>query len=268
LYGLDDAVELRRYLTILRSRAWLIAITVLVAASAGYGLASGPSQYVARATIYVGSRSISLEPASGELSNDRAAAIDRLVLTFSYMVDSEPIARRAAEQLGLDMSASQIVAATEAEPEPATQLLYIDVTDPDPAVAQSLANGLGDAFVEAVQEFEPGDLEGSVPRLPAYVYQRASLPTQPKPTSALQTVVLAALFGLLASGGIVFVLDYLNVTIRSTGDAERRLELPVLGVIPAQAGLPVERWARPGPADSDRERAETDPMRTTEPSGA
>ncbi len=241
-------MELRRYLTILQSRAWLIVIIVLLTVGAGYALADQPAQYVARTTLYVGSRSISFEPADGELSNDRAAALDRLVLTFSFMVDSEPIARRAAEQLGLDRSAGEIVEATVAAPEPATQLLYIDVTDDDPAVAQALANGLGDAFVEAVQEFEPGDPEGAVPRLPAYVYQQASLPTEPKPTDGLKTVILAGLFGLLAASGIVFLLDYLNVTIRSAVDAERRLELPVLGVIPALGeALPVERLNLPVP---------------------
>jgi capsular polysaccharide biosynthesis protein len=244
-------VELRRYLTILQSRAWLIAVAVLLTACTGYALSNKPAEYVARTTIYVGSRSISLEAADGELSNDRATAIDRLVLTFSFMVDSEPIARRAAEQLGLDRPASDIVDKTEATPEAATQLLYIDVTDNDPAVAQDLANGLADAFVEAVQEFEPGDLEGAVPRLPAYVYQQASLPTEPKPTDALKTVMLAAIFGLLAACGIVFLLDYLNLTIRTVADAERRLELPVLGVIPALGeDLPIERMNLPPPREA------------------
>jgi capsular polysaccharide biosynthesis protein len=249
-------VELRHYLTILQGRVWLIVAAALLAGSAGYGISNKPPAYVARATLYVGSRSISLEPGSGELSNDRATAIDRLVLTFSFMVDSEPIARRAAEEIGLERPASDIVKATEALPQAATQLLYIDVTDPDPAVAQDLANGLADAFVEAVQEFEPGDLEGAVPRLPAYIYQQASLPTAPKPTDAAKTVMLAVLFGLLASSGIVFLLDYLNLTIRSVLDAERRLELPVLGVIPALgAELPVEHLNLPASSRGPMARA-------------
>lgn len=261
-------MELRRYLTILQARKWLIIVTVLLCAAAGYAIADVPPQYVARTTLYVGSRSISLDPAEGELSNDRATAIDRLVLTFSFMVDSEPIAARAADELGIDRSAADIVEATTAAPEPATQLLYIDVTDHDPAVAQGLANGLGDAFVEAVQEFEPGDLEGAVPRLPAYVYQRATLPTEPQPTSAVQSVLLGGVFGLLVSAGFVFLLDYLNVTIRSAHDAERRLELPVLGVIPALGeDLPVERLQQHDPSPEEPSEATWRPT-PREPSDA
>jgi capsular polysaccharide biosynthesis protein len=261
-------VELRRYITILQARKWLIIITVLLCGTAGYAIASKPPQYVARATLYVGSRSISFDPAEGELSNDRATAIDRLVLTFSYMVDSEPIAARAADEVGIDRSATEIVEATTAAPEPATQLLYIDVTDSDPAIAQGLANGLADSFVDAVQEFEPGDLEGAVPRLPAYVYQRALLPTEPQPNSALQSVLLGSMFGLLLSCGFVFLLDYLNVTIRSVNDAERRLELPVLGVIPSLGDdLPVERLQPPDPSPEEQAEAAWRPS-MHEPSGA
>ncbi len=241
-------MELRRYLAIFRRRLWFILATLLLTTSVGYAVTEEPPQYLARTTIYVGSRTISLEPGANELSGDRAAALDRLVLTFSKMIDSEPIAQRTVVQLDLDRSPREVVEATSVKPEPATQLLYIDVTDIDPAVAQSLANGLAEAFVEAVQEFEPGDTEGAVPRLPAYVFERAGLPTAPVPTNQLQSVVLAALFGLLAASGLAILLDYLDLTIRSAADAERRLELPVLGVIPLLDGyLPPERL-NPTPA--------------------
>lgn len=224
---------------------WFIVATVVLATAAGYVAADTTPEYVAQATIYVGSRTIALEPAAGELSNDRATAIQLLVLTFSKMIDSEPIAKEAATQLGIDRSARSIVEATTADPEPGTQLLYISVTDSDPAMAQSLANGLADVFVDAVQEFEPGDLEGSVPRLPAYVFERAELPVAPVPTDQLKTVLLAALFGFAVSAGVAFLFDYLDITIRTTDDIERELELPVLGVIPALDGeLPPERMLR------------------------
>src|SRR3546814_8110350 len=44
----------------------------------------------------------------------------------------------------------------------------------DPEMAQTLANGLADTFVKDIQEFEPGVTEGTVPRLPAYVFERRS----------------------------------------------------------------------------------------------
>ena len=59
------------------------------------------------------------------------------------------------------------------------------------------------------------------------------------------------LFGLLVGAALVFLLDYLDLSLRSTDDVERLLELPVLGVIPAfgpnpfgdLASAPVEKRA-------------------------
>src|SRR3546814_3917536 len=92
----------------------------------------------------------------------------------------------------------------------------------DPEMAQTLANGLADTFVKDIQEFEPGVTEGTVPRLPAYVFERAELPEVPVPTNRIRTVALAAVFGLLVAAGTALLLDYLDITIRSTDDVERR----------------------------------------------
>ncbi len=251
-------MELRQYLSVLRSRLWLILAATLLAAGVGFTLSSSTPTYLARSTIYVGSRTISLEPTASDLSTDRLAALDRIVLTFSKMIDSEPVAEQAIRQLDLELEADEVVEATEVSPEPATQLLYIEVSDEDAATAQALSNGLADAFVEAVQEFEPGESttagEGTVPVLPAYVFERAALPTDPEPTDQLRSILLATLFGLVAGTALAFLLDYLDVSLRSAADVERRLELPVLGVIPA-LGSEAPFGGRPRQPAPPRERA-------------
>lgn len=226
-------MELRRYLELFRRRWVLIAVITLLAIAAAYQATPRDDRYVARSTLYIGSRTI--DPDSRDLSSDRAAALDRLVLTFGVMIDSEPIATRAIGLTGISRSAPGVVAATTATPEPATQLLYIDVVDSDPAAAQAIANGLADAFVEAVQDFEPGTSagEGDVPVLPAYIFERARLPTVPTPNGLTQNLVLGGLLGLGAAAALVLLLEYLDVSVKSAEDAERLLDLPVLGVIPS-----------------------------------
>ena len=226
-------MELRQYLSVLRSRLWLIVLATILAAGVGFTLSSSTATYLARSTLYVGSQNVA--ETSNELTTDRIAALSSYILTFSKMIDSEPIAAQALRNLDLDSSAEDVVRDTDVELEPGTQLLYIDVSNEDATTAQSLSNALADAFVEAVQEFEPSaiDAEGAVPRLPAYVFERAQLPTDPEPTDQIRTVLLATLFGLVGGIALAFLLDYLDVSLRSAADVERRLELPVLGVIPA-----------------------------------
>lgn len=237
-------MELHRYLSVLRSRSWLILATTTLAAVVGYLSADSAAAYTSRSTLYVGSTSFDVT--QGDLSNDRVTALQSIVLTFSRMIDSQPIALRAVQRLDLDLTAGYVVNATSTSQEPGTQLLYINVTDPDPALAQTLANGLADVFVETVQEFEPTSSEGDVPQLPAYVFERAQLPTVPESSQRLTSVVLAALFGLLASAGAALLLDYLDLSVKTAADVEQRLELPVLGVVPAMGDhVPLNEWYGP-----------------------
>jgi capsular polysaccharide biosynthesis protein len=227
-------MELRRYLALIRSRWLLVGLTVVIALGAAWQITPKGERYTARSTLYIGSRTI--DPDTRDLSADRANALDRLVLTFGIMIDSEPVAARAIELTGAQTSPGALVAATTTAAEPATQLLYIDVVDSDPAVARALANGLADAFVEAVQDFEPGTTtgeEGDIPVLPAYIFERARLPTEPESSGLLKNLLLGGLLGLAVAVAVVLLLDYLDVSIRTPDDAERLIELPVLGVIPS-----------------------------------
>jgi capsular polysaccharide biosynthesis protein len=243
-------VELRQYLSVLRSRLWLILVTTVLCAVAGFFVSSSEPNYVARATLYVGSGAAG---SNEEITADQLQTIDRFVLTYSKMIDTETIAEQAIERLDVDDDPEDVVAATTVRPEPFTQLLYVEVSDPDPAAAQAMANALTEEFVDAVQDFEPGtqvEAEGAVPQLPAYVFEKARLPTTAQASAQIQTVILAIFFGILASCGVAFLLDYLDVSLRSAADVERRLELPVLGVIPAfgDQGLFGRANERPGRA--------------------
>jgi capsular polysaccharide biosynthesis protein len=60
-------------------------------------------------------------------------------------------------------------------------------------------------------------------------------------------LILGGLFGFLAAAGLAFLLEYLDVTIKSAADAERRLELPVLALIPLDRELPAMTSRRGSP---------------------
>ena len=222
-----QGLELRRYLSVLRKRLLLILVTVAVAVVVAVARTPDDRLYVANATLLVGPQQF--EPS---VSNDVLSAVERITTTFSQLIPTQPVAAAALEDLGLGRSAASVAAATSASVVPETQLLVVTVADPDPAVARDLANAMSDAFVDRVGELDPG--EGAIPFAPVYVFERAQLPTTPVATSALQQVVIAGLFGLVAAVGVSFLLEYLDITIKSAAAVERRLQLPVLGVVPKE----------------------------------
>lgn len=229
-------MELRRYLHIFRKRWALILFSVLLGVGAGFLTRPTDTLYQASTTIYVGSRQFS---EANSTTNDQGVGVERLARTFSIMIPSQPIASEAVNRTGVPRSPSGVAGNIRASVIGGTTLILVTVTDSDPAVARALANGVSDAFVEGVQQFEPGITtgdEGELPLLPAYVFNRAVLPTQPLPTDAMQSIVVGALFGFVISCAVAVLLDYLDITPRAAHDLERRTGLPVLGVIPKVEG--------------------------------
>jgi capsular polysaccharide biosynthesis protein len=225
-------VELRRYFAIIRRRWFLVALTLVAGLVGAYLTTPQASTYSAQTTLYVGSRQFSNQNSNLAVSGDTQAGLQTLIQTFSLMIRSRPIAADAVKRAGVQRSAEGVVGATLVVPE--LDLIRVKVTDPQPAVAQKLADGLADAFVDKIAAFEPNSTPqpGEVPQLPAYVFERAILPTVPNPTGGTRHAILGLLFGLVVGIGVVFLLEYLDITIKSAADAERRLELPVLGIIP------------------------------------
>jgi protein tyrosine kinase modulator len=236
-------MELRRYLSIARRRALLIIAIVVAAVLAGWFVTPRTKTYTATSTMYVGSRSISVDPRSGQVSGDRVAGLDRLILTFTAMMRSNPVAASAVDNAGVNRQAGAVAAATVAKQVPNTNLITVSVTDHDPAAARALANGVSAAFVNQIQQFEPRDAQN--PDQVVSVYQRASLPSVPNPSSLARNLALAGLLGVLVAAGVVALLEHLDISIRSSDDVERHLELPVLGVVPSLGDeLPVTQASR------------------------
>jgi non-specific protein-tyrosine kinase len=64
------------------------------------------------------------------------------------------------------------------------------------------------------------------------VIEPATLPAQPANASLERDVLLAMMVGLILSAGLVFLLEYLDDTIKTTDDVRRVLGLTALGTIP------------------------------------
>jgi capsular polysaccharide biosynthesis protein len=240
-------LELRQYLSVLRNRWLLILLTTVLAAVFSTTLSSSTATYTARATLYVGAQP------SSETNVNTLFALDRIMLTYSKMIDTTRFAAPAVRQLGLDIDADDVVEDTTVTPEAATQLLYVEVKNEDPTTAQSLANALADGFEEGIADLE-GSAEGEGAELPVKVFQAAALPEEPDATDQIRLVILATLFGLIAGAGMAFLLDYLDVSLRTAADVERRLELPVLGVIPVLSTEAPFTARVTGAAERNRER--------------
>jgi capsular polysaccharide biosynthesis protein len=223
-------MEARRYLSIVRRRLVLIIAIVVAAMAAGWLITPSHESYTATSTLYVGSRSIDISPDSREVSGDRVHGFDRLITTFTKMLGSRSVARGALDAADVERTTDEVVASTEAAQVENANLIEVSVTDSDPATARALANGVANAFVDQLSQFEPTAPDAE-PLL--YVYEQAPLPGSANSSALVRNVLLAFIVGLISAGAVVALLEHLDISLRSRDDVERHLGLPVLGVIPA-----------------------------------
>src|SRR5579884_2673444 len=220
-------MELRRYLLLLRQRLVLIVLCVVAGIVGGYLVSNNTPQYQAQTSIYVGSRT-----PSGDTSTNDIVSLDRIIATYAAMVKSSPVAQGAIAAAHAPRSVGEVVGETTAAVVTNTNLIDITVKDDDPAVAQSLANGVAASFIAQVQTLsaQSGANASSTPSVS--VFQQATLPGAAIATSKKRNLALGAIFGLVVSVAVVLLVAYLDISIKSADDLEEHSGLPVLGTIP------------------------------------
>jgi capsular polysaccharide biosynthesis protein len=232
-------MELRRYFDLIRRRLALVIVAVIIGGLAGFVSTSRSAVYTASSTIYVGSLNIGGDQA--QLYAE--AGLNEVVATFAQMIPSAVIAQKALEQSHLSGNAGAVAASTTATVVTGTNLIDVSVSDSNSKDAVKLANGVSKAFVSQISHYQSGggtvsSSQGAVPNEPAYVFQNATEASKAS-TGVTKKVLLGALVGLVVSILLVFLLDYLDITIKSPEELERRVGLPVLGIVPRFETLPL-----------------------------
>ena len=129
--------DLREYLAILRYRKWtILLITALVVASALFFSFQQTPIYESETRVLVrpSTPPVGVAPTIVNLDTERA------------LVDSAAVAALVQEQLDLPRSPEALLESLEVSVETNTEILAIRYSDPDPLIAQRLAQGFAQAY--------------------------------------------------------------------------------------------------------------------------
>jgi capsular polysaccharide biosynthesis protein len=177
--------------------------------------------YSSDTTLYVGRN---IEGDSATTYNDLLLG-DRLVADYRELVKSRRITSVTLQELGLDdMSSAKLVSRVKVESKSNTRIITITVEDEDPQTAMNVANKIAQIFKDEVIEImEVQNVQ---------IIDEAVLNSSPvKPNIRLNTAI-GFVLGLMLSIFIVFLIEYLDTSIKNPEDIKKYLDLPVLGVIP------------------------------------
>lgn len=214
-------IDLRELLRTVRRRAWVLVLVIVaaVASSATLSYFLLPKVYASSTTLMV------LESKAPIIDYTTVMLHRQLVKTYGEIAKSRQVMEQALDDLGLDMTITDFQKKVKVRQVPDTELLEIEVEDRDRAVAAAIANAIAQAFIDQVVQLM--QVENVVVVDPAV---EPLEPVRPRPVFNMAT---AGALGIMIGFGLVFLLEYLDNTIKTVEDVQRYLGLPVLGMIPA-----------------------------------
>lgn len=228
----ETTIELREYFEILMKRIWVVLLVTFTAT-----VVSGIVSFFVVTPIYEASTQLLVNKNESKSDilvpsyNDIQSNL-KLIETYNVIIKSPRILEESITNMGLEMTAAQLGEKIKVNAVQNSQVMSITVSDPDPAQAVLIANGIAETFRAEIVDIMNVD---NVQVLAEAKMLETQSPVKPKP---LLNMVIAFVVGLMTSVGIVFLMEYMDNTIKSEQDIERILGLSVLGTIAKMEGAP------------------------------
>ena len=261
--GIDEPVEIRRYVEALRRSRWLIITLALSAAVAAFVLSSwAPDRYTASATIVK-------RVAVGPTESVDVDSLTRELSTIVQLLVTTDVLGRAAKIVGDGETARSLSRSVESSVDPDANLISITATEGSPAKAARVANAVADTFVKEqadvtrqqyeaarqglleqlsrIRSTDPGaaqqesairqrlsDLGVSLAAagIDLRVAQRAGVPRERTSPRPFRNSVIALFLGLFIGVLVALGRDLLVPRVSGARELSRLLDLPMLAAIP------------------------------------
>ncbi|QLY79114.1 YveK family protein [Clostridium intestinale] len=218
-------MELKEYLHILKKR-WLLILSVtltcvFVSAIVSFFLIK--PTYQASISVVIGSNKEESSTNANQTYND-VIMYQKLVKTYSVFVKTRAVAEDTIEKLNSDRSVDSLLGMISASPSSDTDFLTITVKSKDAYEARDVANQVAKSLKDITKDIKKVDN--------VQLVDDALLPSGPVSPKPLLNIAIALILGLFVSVGMVFLIEYLDNTVKDTDELEKLLEVPVLGAIP------------------------------------
>lgn len=208
---------------------WLLIVSVTLMCLIGgsiFVLFFGPEPvYQSSTTVLVNYRA----EETNKLTQSDLTTSQKLVATYNEIIKSATILEPVIKALDLDMTADQLLKNIGVAQVNDTEIIKITVKNEDPELSRDIANTIANVFSKEISKIMKVDSTSTL--------DVAKTPTTPLSQNKITKIAIAGILGMMISVGLVFVLEYLDRTVKTADETEKLLGVPVLGVIPKSKDL-------------------------------
>lgn len=148
----------------------------------------------------------------------------KLAKTYAEIAKSKIVAEKTIKELNKDVQADAYLKSLTATPQPDTQILVLKYQSKDPIDAATTINTHAKYFIEESKRFyKDGNIQ---------IIDAAQIPEAPIKPKKMLNIAIAFVLGVMISLGLIFVLEYMDTTVKTEEDIEKLLDIPVVGIIP------------------------------------
>jgi capsular exopolysaccharide family len=214
-----EEINLRDLLSYFKKRLILFIVTVLFVVSAGtiYSVFILKPEYKAQATVILSSDK-SKNTVQSEINANK-----NLIDTYTEVVKSHRVLDRVKNEMRIDDTYEQLVKKVTVASLKDTEIISISVVDRDKNHSYSLANKIANTFTNEIGQIYN---DKSV-----NVLDRAVEPQKPHNVDLVKQEAIYAAAGIVLATAVIFLMFYIDRTIKTTEQIEQLFKLPIYGKI-------------------------------------
>ena len=239
----DRTQIVRRMWAVLRRNAWILVLFIVLGVAGAWGVSMlMPTKYTSTASVFV---SVDSDGSISDAYQSTQFAEQRMQ-SYAQLVSGDVLAEQVIQDLNLDMTPRDLTKELEATVVQDTVVMEISATDTDAAQAQKIASDAVKVLSSQAEKLEARNgngANGNSRSSTSSNQQSATAPrislinspekaTQPSSPKMAMNLILGGVLGFLVACMLIAVRFFLDRSVRSSEELERRTGLPKLGSVP------------------------------------
>ncbi len=148
----------------------------------------------------------------------------KLVDTYAEITKSRTVAEDVIANLDLDMTVGELQGMISTSPKGNTQFLNLSATSTDRELAYNVTNQMARSLKAVSRELRGVDI--------VQILDPANVPAGPSSPNIQMNLAIGFVLGLMLSVFLVFLLEFMDKTVKDPEFINNELKLPVLAAIP------------------------------------